>query len=71
MLLLEQFFLGLQRESTDKMTEAYRKAGAKVREMTKAEFDEWVALAKRTSWADYAAMSPEAKELLEQLQQVK
>ena len=27
MLLLQQFFLGLQREATDKMTEAYKKAG--------------------------------------------
>jgi TRAP-type C4-dicarboxylate transport system substrate-binding protein len=66
-----EFFLGLQREATDKMAEAYLKAGAKVHQMTKAEFDDWLALAKRTSWPDFAAKSPEAKELLELLQQVK
>jgi TRAP-type C4-dicarboxylate transport system substrate-binding protein len=67
----DQFFLGLQREATDKMAEAYKKAGAKVRQTTKAEYDEWLALAKKTSWTEYAAMSPTAKELLELIQQVK
>ena len=67
----DQFFLGLQREATDKMAEAYKKAGAEVREMTKAEFDAWVDLARRTSWQDFASKSPEAKELLDLLLQVK
>lgn len=67
----DEFFLGLQREATDKMKEAYEKAGAKVRQMTKAEFDAWLALAKKTSWPDFAAKSPEAKELLDALLAVK
>jgi TRAP-type C4-dicarboxylate transport system substrate-binding protein len=67
----DEFFLGLQREATDKMKEAYEKAGAKVRQMSKAEFDAWLELAKKTSWPDFAAKSPEAKELLEALQAVK
>ncbi|MCM5571440.1 TRAP transporter substrate-binding protein DctP [Burkholderiaceae bacterium FT117] len=67
----DEFFLGLQREATDKMAEAYRKAGAKVHEMTKAEFEAWLELAKKTSWAEFAKKSPEAKELLDALQAVK
>jgi len=67
----DAFFLGLQREATDKMKEAYEKAGAKVRQMTKAEFDAWLELAKKTSWPDFAAKSPEAKELLDALLAVK
>jgi TRAP-type C4-dicarboxylate transport system substrate-binding protein len=67
----DEFFLGLQREATDKMKEAYEKAGAKVRQMSKAEFDAWLELAKKTSWPDFAAKSPEAKELLDALLAVK
>lgn len=67
----DDFFLGLQKEAVDKMEEAYKKAGAKVHEMTRAEYEEWVALAKRTSYKEYAAISPTAKELLELLLAVK
>lgn len=67
----EEFFLGLQREATDRMIQAYEKAGAKVRQMTKAEFDQWVTLASKTAWPEFAAKSPAAKELIELLQQAK
>ncbi len=63
----DEFFLGLQREAGAKMAEAYRKAGAQVHQMSKAEFDEWLALAKNTSWKDFAAKSPTAKALLDAL----
>ncbi len=66
----DTFFLGLQREATNNMAEAYRKAGAKVREMSKGEFDEWVALAKKTSYPDFESKSPLSKELLTLLMQV-
>ncbi|OGA17643.1 MAG: hypothetical protein A3I63_03830 [Betaproteobacteria bacterium RIFCSPLOWO2_02_FULL_66_14] len=67
----DEFFLGLQKEAVDKMEEAYKKAGAKVHEMTQAEYDEWVALAKQTSYKEFAALSPMAKELLDLLLAVK
>lgn len=67
----DEFFLKLQREAGDKMAEAYRNAGGKVHQMTKAEFDQWVALAKDTSWKDFAAVSPEAKDLMDAILQVK
>jgi TRAP-type transport system periplasmic protein len=67
----DEFFLGLQKEAVDKMEAAYKKAGAKVHEMTQAEYEEWVALAKKTSYTEYAAKSPMAKELLDALLAVK
>ncbi|MCL4745223.1 MAG: ABC transporter substrate-binding protein, partial [Burkholderiaceae bacterium] len=66
----DKFFLDLQREATDKMAEAYKKSGAKVIEMSKADFDAWVALAKKTSYPEYESKSPLSKELLALLMQV-
>jgi len=67
----DEFFLGLQREAGEKMAEAYTKAGGKVHQMTKDEFDQWLALARDTSWREFAAVSPEAKDLLDALLQAK
>ncbi len=67
----DAYFNGLQKEAVDKMEAAYKKAGASVHEMSQAEYDQWVALAKETAWKEYAAKSPEAKELLDALMQVK
>jgi hypothetical protein len=39
--------------------------------MTRPEFEEWVALAKKTAWPEFASKSPLAKELLDLLLQVK
>jgi len=67
----DEFFLGLQKEAVTKMEKAFKKAGAKVHQMTRSEYNPWVALAKETSYKDYAAKSPMAKELLDLLLQVK
>ena len=67
----DEFFLGLQKEAVDKMEDAYKKAGAKVHEMTQAEYEQWVALAKDTAWKEFAAKSPASKELLDLLLAVK
>jgi TRAP-type C4-dicarboxylate transport system substrate-binding protein len=67
----DEFFLKLQREAVADMEAAYKKAGAKTREMTQAEYDQWVALAKETSWKEFATKSATAKELLDLLLQVK
>jgi len=67
----DEFFLGLQREAVGDMEKEYRKAGAKVREMTQAEYDQWVALAKDTAWKEFAARSATGKDLLDALLAVK
>jgi TRAP-type C4-dicarboxylate transport system substrate-binding protein len=67
----DEYFLGLQREAVADMEKEYRKAGAKVREMTQAEYDQWVALARETAWKEFAARSATAKDLLDALLAVK
>ena len=67
----DEYFLGLQREAVSDMEKEYKKAGAKVHEMTQAEYDQWVALARDTAWKEFAAKSPRSKELLEALLAVK
>jgi TRAP-type C4-dicarboxylate transport system substrate-binding protein len=70
-LVSDKYFLNQQREAVQKMEEAYKKAGAKVHEMTQAEYDEWVALARETAWKEFASRSAQGKELLDLLLQVK
>ncbi len=67
----DEFFLKLQKDAVAKMEAAYKKAGAKIHEMSQSEYEQWVALAKETSYKEFAAKSPEAKELLDALLQVK
>ncbi|MET0345278.1 MAG: TRAP transporter substrate-binding protein DctP [Casimicrobiaceae bacterium] len=67
----DEYFLKDQQQAVAGMEEAYKKAGGKVHVMTKAEFDQWIALAKTTAWPEFAAQSPQAKELLDLLLQVK
>lgn len=67
----DEFFAAGQREAVKRMEEAYVKAGAKVRALSKAEFDAWIDLAKKTSWPEFSAKSADAKELLELIAKVK
>ncbi len=67
----DAFFAAGQREAVTKMIEAYTKAGAKVRALTKGEFDAWIELAKKTSWPEYESKSADAKELLKLITAVK
>ena len=53
------------------MEKEYKKAGAKVREMTQAEYDQWLALAKGTAWKEFANKSATGKDLLDALIAVK
>ncbi|AUL46958.1 hypothetical protein BBB39_08245 [Bordetella trematum] len=48
---------------------AFGKAGARIHTMTQPEFDQWLTLAKRTAWPEYASISPAAKDLLQALEQ--
>lgn len=63
----EKFFDGTQRESVDKAVEAYKKAGVNVRPLTKAEYQEWGELARKTAWPEFEAKSADAKDLLKLL----
>lgn len=67
----DAFFLTVQREATNAMAEAYRKAGGTPREMTDDEYKQWIALARTTAYPEYAAISPTAKRILEALEKSK
>ena len=67
----DKYFADGQREAVTRMVDAYTKAGAKVRALTKAEFDAWIDLAKKTSWPEFVAKSADAKQLLELITAVK
>jgi TRAP-type C4-dicarboxylate transport system substrate-binding protein len=63
----EKFFDANQEEAVKAAEDAYKKAGAKVSPLSKADFDAWVALAKKTSWPEFEGKSADAKELLKLL----
>ena len=50
---------------TDDLVQAYTKAGAEIHYMNKAEFDQWLALAKKTAWKEYADTVPGGQEFLD------
>jgi len=60
----DQYFTKDQVNATKDMEAAFTKAGAQVRQLTKAEYDAWVALAKKTAWVEYQSKTPNGKELL-------
>lgn len=67
----DKWFQKSQSEAVDKMVAVYKKAGAEVKPLTKQEFDDWIALAKKTAWPEFEAKSADAKQLLELVSQVK
>lgn len=60
----EQFFNGGQKEATDAMVREFKKAGATVRELTNAEYDAWVKLAKETAWERFKQNVPSGAKLI-------
>ncbi|GAB6062269.1 TRAP transporter substrate-binding protein DctP [Deferrisoma palaeochoriense] len=51
-------------KAKDVLAEKFKAAGAEVHFMTKAEFDEWLAFAKKTAWKSYETDVPGGAELL-------
>lgn len=48
----------------------FKAAKVDVHQMTKDEYQQWVALSKKTAWPEYASISPEAKGLLEAVEKM-
>lgn len=61
----EQYFLGEAKKLDDKMVETFKKAGVEVVEMSKENYDAWLALAKESAYKKFAADVPGGKELIE------
>jgi TRAP-type C4-dicarboxylate transport system substrate-binding protein len=53
------------------MEKAYKKAGVKLSYMTKADFDAWLAIAKKTSYKNFADKVPGGQKLIDQALAVK
>lgn len=60
----EAFFLAEQLDLGQKTVDTFKKAGADVRQLTKAEYDSWIALAEKTAWTAFEQVSPSAKALI-------
>lgn len=61
----EQYFLGEAKKLDDKMVETFKKANVEVVEMSKENYDAWLALAKESSYKVFAEKVPGGKELIE------
>jgi TRAP-type transport system periplasmic protein len=57
----EDYFAAAQQDAEKKFIEIFTKAGAGPRMMTTEDYLAWLHLAQETAWAEYLAISPEAK----------
>jgi TRAP-type transport system periplasmic protein len=53
------------------MVKAFKDHNVEVVTMTPAEYDEWIALAKKSSYADFAKDVPDGKKLVDEALSVK
>ena len=60
----DTYFETAQIEAEKRALSAFLRAGAQVRALTHREYMEWLTLAQKTAWADYAKISPAARDLL-------
>jgi TRAP-type C4-dicarboxylate transport system substrate-binding protein len=60
----DAYFEKAQVEAEKRALAAFQRSGARVRPLSHEEYIAWLQLAQRTAWADYAKMSPAARDLL-------
>ncbi|MDY8109289.1 TRAP transporter substrate-binding protein DctP [Fulvimarina sp. 2208YS6-2-32] len=61
----EAYFAEEAPKLDEKLTEAYTKAGVEVVEMSKEDYDAWLAVAKETSYKEFAEKVPNGQELID------
>ncbi|KQY26918.1 ABC transporter substrate-binding protein [Rhizobium sp. Root482] len=67
----EAFFNEEVRKGDQTMIDAYKKAGVEVVEMSKEDYDAWLAVAKESSYKNFAAKVPDGDKLIEKALAVK
>ncbi|SFU23089.1 TRAP transporter substrate-binding protein DctP [Mesorhizobium sp. YR577] len=67
----ETFFNAEVRKGDDVMIEAYKKAGVEVVEMSKADYDAWLEVAKTSAYKNFEANVPDGGKLIEEALAVK
>jgi TRAP-type C4-dicarboxylate transport system substrate-binding protein len=65
----EEYFNDEQKKAHADLRKAWEKAGGKVRELTDAEYDAWVTLAKKTAWPKFEAEVKGGKSLVQVVQE--
>lgn len=68
---LEPFAMAGAKKDDKRLGEIYAKAGDKVVDMDQAAFDKWLAIAKKTSYKNFADTVPNGKQLLDMALSVK
>jgi len=61
----EAFYMEAARKQDAIAVEAFRKAGAEIAEMSREDFEAWLALAKETSYRDFVEKTPDNRALLD------
>lgn len=61
----EDYFLGEAKKLDDKMVDAFKKANVEVVEMSKDNYDAWLAIAKDSAYKKFATDVPGGKELID------
>ena len=61
----EEYFLGEAKKLDDKLVDAFKSAGVEVVEMSKDDYDAWLAIAKESSYKKFAEEVPGGKELID------
>ncbi len=65
----DNWFAAEQKDAAAKAVEAFERAGNQVRGLSDAEYAQWVELARRTAWAEFARSTRHGRELLDLLTQ--
>jgi TRAP-type C4-dicarboxylate transport system substrate-binding protein len=59
-------------KSVDEATiKAYKDHGVEIRSLSKPEFDKWIAVAKKSSYAEFSKEVPDGKKLIDEAMSVK
>ncbi|MGF1658840.1 MAG: TRAP transporter substrate-binding protein DctP [Rubrimonas sp.] len=61
----EAFYLAEAKLADDAATQTFRDAGVEIAEMTQADFDAWLAVAKRSSFPSFVDSAPDGQRLLD------
>jgi TRAP-type C4-dicarboxylate transport system substrate-binding protein len=67
----EAYFANEGKKLDDEMVKAFKDHNVEVVTMTPAEYDQWIAIAKKSSYADFAKEVPDGKKLIDEALAVK
>lgn len=67
----EEYFVGEAKKLDDKMIETFKNAGVEIVEMSKENYDAWLAIAKETSYKEFASKVANGQKLIDEALAVK